>query len=199
MRRTKPSFGHVEMDYQLTALFKRAVKEFEEADAAHRATEKEYDRVKGDQDSTVGVKVMPRLFSALQRRTETGVVLLMSATAYLEQVINDYGHTFLDPEAYDDHLDNLRTITKWLLLPRLCQTKDVKEDDPAINSLRELIKATNAIVHHRRSEMYLDPHKASKHVTTEGERFLSAARKASSTVDALLKLLTSPPPALPTK
>lgn len=187
------------MEYHLPALFKRTVKEFEDADASHQAAEKDYNQVKGDADATASVKAMPRLFSALRRRTEAGVMLLMAATAHLEQVINDYGHTFLDPQAYDEHLDNLRTITKWLLLPRLCQNKDIKEDNPAINSLRELIKARNAIVHHRRSEMYLEPHKASKHVSTEAERFLSAARKASSTVDALLKLLTSPPPGSPKK
>jgi hypothetical protein len=199
MKRTKPSFGHAEMDYRLLAVFKRAAKQFEEADVAHQRSEKEYDRVKDNPDPIESVKIMPQLFSALEGRTEAGVVLLMSATAYLEQIINDYGHTFLDPEAYDEHLDNLRTVSKWLLLPRLCQNKDVRDNDPAINSLRELIKARNAIVHHRRKEMYLDVGKAHRHVATESERFLSASRKAESTVDALLKILTSPPPGLATK
>lgn len=187
------------MDYRLVAVFKRAVKEFEDADAVHQRAEEEYDRVKDHQDPTESVKVMPRLFSAVERRIETGVVLLMSATAYLEQVINDYAHTFLDPEAYDEHLDNLRTITKWLLLPRLCQNKEIKEDDPAIHSLCELIKARNAVVHHRRKEMYLNVQKAANQVSTESERFLAASRKAASTVDALLKILTSPPPGLLSK
>jgi hypothetical protein len=187
------------MDYQLLAVFKRAVKEFEDADKAHHRAEEEYARVEHHEDLTESVRIMPLLFSALARRTEMGVVLLMSATAYLEQVINDYGHTFLDPDAYDEHLDNVRTITKWLLLPRICQNKEVRENDPAINSLRELIKARNAVVHHRRKEMYLDVQKASKQVSTESERFLAASRKAASTVDALLKLLTSPPPGLPRK
>lgn len=187
------------MDYRLLAVFKRSVKEFEDADAAHQRAEKDYARVKEHQDPTDGVRIMSLLFSALERRSETGVVLLMSATAYLEHVINDYGCTFLDPEAYDEHLDNLRTITKWMLLPRLCQNKEVREDDPAINLLRELIKARNAIVHHRRNEMYLDVHRASKRVSTEGERFLSASRRVASTVDALQKILTSPAPGLPSK
>jgi hypothetical protein len=56
MRRTKPSFGHVQMEYQLPALFKRTVKEFEDADAAHRAAEKEYNQVNGDADATASVK-----------------------------------------------------------------------------------------------------------------------------------------------
>src|ERR1035438_4547527 len=112
MKRTKPSFGHAEMDYRLLSVFKRAAKQFEEADVAHQRSEKEYVRVKDNPDPIESVKIMPQLFSALERRTEAGVVLLMSATAYLEQIINDYGHTFLDPEAYDEHLDNLRTVSK---------------------------------------------------------------------------------------
>jgi len=44
------------MEYQLPALFKRTVKEFEDADAAHRAAEKEYNQVNGDADATASVK-----------------------------------------------------------------------------------------------------------------------------------------------
>jgi len=131
--------------------------------------------------------------SALERRTETGVVLLMTAAALLEQIINDYAFTFLGPDSYEEHLGNLRIVTKWLLLPRLCQNKEIKEDDPAINNFRELIKARNAIVHHKRIETYPDLRKGSDKVSTQIARFLSACRKATSTVDALIKILESPP------
>ena len=49
------------MEYHQPALFKRAMKEFEDADAAHRAADKEYTRVKGDADLTAPVKAMQRL------------------------------------------------------------------------------------------------------------------------------------------
>ena len=125
---------------------------------------------------------------------EAGVVLLMTAAALLEQIINDYAHTFLDPESYEEHIGNARIVTKWVLLPKLCQNKEIQDDEPAINSLRELVKARNAIVHRKRKEMYLNPIKASNQTSAEIARFLSACRKAESTVDALKKVLTCPPP-----
>lgn len=125
---------------------------------------------------------------------EAGVVLIMAAGAWLEQIINDYAHTFLDADWYEEHLDNLRTVTKWILLPHLCQKKEISEDDPAINGLREFIKARNAVVHHKRRDLYLNPHKASKQTSTESSRFWLACKNAESTVDGLIEILTSPPP-----
>ena len=120
----------------------------------------------------------------------------MTAAAFLEQIINDYAYTFLDSDSYEEHLGNVRTVTKWLLLPRLCQNKEIKEDDPAINAFRELIRARNAIVHHKRRDITVtaSPRQVQGKVRTELARFLSACRNATSTVDALVKILESPPP-----
>ena len=117
----------------------------------------------------------------------------MAAGAFLEQIINDYAYTFLDADSYEEHLGNLRTVTKWILVPRLCQNKLILEDDPAINALREFVKTRNAIVHHKRKDFDLDLHKVQKQTSTESARFWSACKKAESTVDGLIKLLTSPP------
>jgi hypothetical protein len=193
MKRSKPTFGHVQMDYHLKHLVTRVAEEFHAADAAYKLAQQQFDQGKG-QDDSGSIKRIKQLFLASQRRIEAGVVLLLSATAFLEQVINDYAHTFLEPDMYDAHLDNLRTTAKWMLLPRLCQNKQVSEDDPPINSLRLLLKARNAVAHHRRKEMYLDVGKASRNVSCESDRFLLACRSASSTVEALLNILTSAPP-----
>lgn len=194
MKRKGPAFGHSQVDYRLGNIFKRAAKEFEEADAADKAVEDEYQRAKGTLNPLESIRMPERMFAASGRRMEAGVVLLMAAAAFLEQNINDYAHTFLDADWYAEHLDNLRTVTKWILLPHLCQRKEVSENDPVINALREFIKARNAVVHHKRRDFYLDLHKASNRTSTESARFLSACRKAESTVDALIKILTSPPP-----
>lgn len=190
MKRKGPTFGHSQVDYRLGNIFKRAVKEFQEADAAREKIDKEYENAK----EMESIKTLPQLFSLQERRMEVGVVLLMTAGAFLEQIINDYANTFLDSDSYEEHLGNLRNVTKWILLPRLCQNKEISEDDPAINDYREFIKARNAIVHHKRRDFYLNLHKASNQTTTESARFLSACRKAGATVDGLIKILTSPPP-----
>lgn len=188
MKMRGPTFGHVQVDYRLGNIFKRAVKEFREADEAREKVEKEYNT------KNEPAELLPKYFAFQERRTEAGVVLLMAAGAFLEQVINDYAYTFLDPNSVEEHLGNLRSVTRWILLPRLCQNKEIPEDDSAINDFREFLKARNAVVHHKRNDWYLDLHKASNKTSTESARFLSACRKAELTVARLLKILESPPP-----
>lgn len=188
MKRRGPTFGSTQVEYRLGNIFKRAVKDFREADEARVDIGNEY-KAKNKPS-----ELLPKYFALQERRTESGAVLLMAAGAFLEQVINDYAYTFLDADSVEEHLGNLRSVTKWILLPRLCQNKAISEDDPVINDLREFIKARNAVVHHKRKDWYLDLHKASNKASTESARFLAACRKAESTVDGLIRILTSPPP-----
>jgi len=190
MKRRGPAFGHVQADYRLGNIFRRVAKEFKELDEAREKTEKEY-RSQKEPEST---KLLGDFFSLQEKRTEAGVILLMTAGSFLEQIINDYAQTFLDAESYEEHLGNVRTVTKWILLPRICQNKEISEDDPAINVLREFVKARNAVVHHKRQDFDLGLGKADRRVKTEIARFLSACRNATTTVDNLIKILTSPPP-----
>jgi hypothetical protein len=189
MKRKGPTFGHSQVDYRLGNIFRRVVKEFREADAAREKIDREYE----SKEEMESIKTLPELFLSQERRMEIGVILLMTAGAFLEQIINDYANTFLDSDSYEEHLGNLRNVTKWILLPRLCQNKEISEDDPAINDFREFVKARNAILHHKRRDFYLNLHQASNQTSTESARYLSACRKAELTVDGLIKILTSPP------
>ena len=188
MKRKGPTFGHSQVAYRLDMVFKRAVKEFQEAEIAIEKIEKESNAENNP------LELSAKSFAAHERKMEIGVVLVMAAGAWLEQIINDYAHTFLDADWYEEHLDNLRTVTKWILLPHLCQHKEISENNPAINALREFIKARNAIVHHKRKDFDLDFPKVKKQTSTESARFWLACKNAESTVDNLIKLLTSPPP-----
>jgi hypothetical protein len=62
MKRKGSTLGHVQADYRLWNIFKRAVKEFAEADAAKTNADKEF---KHNQKAPI--------FPTLQRRTEAGV------------------------------------------------------------------------------------------------------------------------------
>ncbi len=184
MKKAKPRVGYSEADYRLGDVFGRAVKEFKEADTARVGIEKEYNR-RNQPD-----ELIPQFFTEQNRRTEAGVVLLMTTAALLEQKIFSYATTFLDADSYEEHLGKTQILTKWILLPRICENKEIRDDDAAINNLRELIQARNAVVHPKSKEL------GSKNVTSEVARFLSACRKAESTVDALLKILKSPTPGM---
>ena len=121
MKRKGPTLGHSQADYRLCNIFKRAAKEFQEADVAREKIDEER-KNKAEPES---IDVPPRRFSLQERRMEAGVVLLMTTGAFLEQVINDYAHTFLDSDSYEEHLDNLRSVSKWIVLPRLSQNKEI--------------------------------------------------------------------------
>jgi len=188
MKRKGPTLGNVQVAYPLAKVFKQACKEYREADAAV---------AKVEQQSKVANKALNPLadvFTLKQRQMEIGVVLLISAGAYLEQTINDYALTFIDGNWYEEHLDNLRTVTKWIILPRLCQNKDISENDPAIIAFRELVRARNAIVHHKRRELDSHAVSSSNKTAAESARFWAVCKHVESTVDNLIKLLTSPPP-----
>jgi hypothetical protein len=191
MKRRGPAFGHVQAEYRLENIFRRIAKEFKEADEAREKIEREYQSKKGTDESTA---MLPQYFSSQERRTEAGVILLMTAGAFLEKILNDYAYAFLDADSFEEHLGNVRVVTKWILLPRLCQNKEISEDDPTINAFREFVKARNAVVHHKRKDFDLGLKKAQNQTSTEIARFLSACRKAESTVDNLINILTSPPP-----
>jgi hypothetical protein len=190
VKRKGPTFGHSQVDYRLGNIFKRAVKEFQEADSIEGKAAKDYDSKNDD----VSADLLPQLFSLRERKMESGVVLIMAAGAFLEQIINDYAYTFLDADSYEEHLGNLRTATKWILVPRLCQNKEIPEDDPAVNALREFVKARNAVVHHKRNDFDLDLHRVQKKTSTESARFWLACKTIESTVADLIKILTSAPP-----
>lgn len=192
-RRRKPTFGHAEVDYRLREIFERTANKFQEADAADKQLESEYEGTKATLDSNRSVWMIQKMFATSNQRKEVGVVLVVIAQALLEQIINDYAHTFLEPESCEKHLGKVSIVAKWVFLPYICQNKKIQENDPAINSLRELSQARNAIVHRKRKEMYSDPAKAIDDISSEGARFLSACRKATATVDTLVKILESVP------
>ena len=174
MKRSKGIFGFSQANYQLRAVFTKAVKEFKAADAEKKKIDREY---------KLGKCLMDAVFHRMERRT----ILVILAIAVLEEAINNYAFTFLEPDFYENDLVKSSLLTKWLLLPRICQNKEVEGNDPFINELRALIKARNAIVHQRTYEL------GDKKVSRDLARFNQACKKASSTVDGLINILTSLP------
>ena len=148
MKKARPTLGYSEVDYLLPDILDRLAKEFEEADAEMKLVDKMF---KQDRDSApVGA-----VFRARDRRIQAGVMLLLVASARLEQVIYRYAIAFLDAEWFEEHLGRNQLLTKWLFLPRICQGKEIKEDHPAVNELKTLIRARNAVAHPKRYDMVM--------------------------------------------
>jgi len=183
MKKASPRLGHSEVEYLLPQMLDRFAKEFAAADAEMKMVDSMY---KSDKESVPAGAV----FQARDRRIETGVLLLLVASARLEQIIYHYAVTFLDADSFKEHLERNQLLSKWLLLPRLCQGKQVEEDHPAITSLKELIKARNSVAHPKRYDLVSNVFQ--QKTKKEIGRFVSACRKAKSTVDALIKILETP-------
>lgn len=111
--------------------------------------------------------------------------------AWIEQNLYAYAVRFLDADSYEAHLGNLKLLTRYLLLPRLCQGKIIEESHPAINDLRELIAARNAITHPKKHVMKDDPIRAHERLDKESRRFLAVCRKLEQTIAGLRELLVS--------
>ena len=185
MKRARASFGHSEKDYRLANIFRRSTGEFDVVDRECQRLEKAF---AVNKTVSIGLK----LASVAQQRTEAGVVAIMTAVACIEYVMYSYAVHHLDQDSYDEHLGNLRLLTRCLLLPRLCQNKVIEEEHPAINNLRELIAARNVIVHPKMHVMGDDPFRAVTRSKKEGVRFLAACRKLGKTMAGLNELLDSP-------
>ncbi len=184
MKKAEPNFGHEEMDYPLAEIFQRAFKEFQKLDTEIISLEKEYKQNKNWQ-------ITQKIFQIVPKRTEAGVVILFSAMAWLEKTLYAYAICYLDPDSYDEHFGNARMLTRWLLVPRICQNKIIEEDNPSINDFRELICARNAVIHPKRQIMH-NPSVSHRKVDKEANRFLAACRKAERTVSNLRQMLLPP-------
>lgn len=169
------------MDYPLAKIFERAHFDFIQLDREIETLERQYSKQKD-------LRITKRMFEIVPRRTESGVITLISGMAWLEKTLYAYAISYIDTDSYEEHFGTTRVLTRWLLVPRICQNKIVDEHCPIINDLREFIKARNAVIHQKSQVMY-EPSVAHRKVDKEAKRFLGACRKAKDTVLGLRQLL----------
>ncbi|MGQ7301908.1 hypothetical protein [Marinobacter nauticus] len=74
--------------------------------------------------------------------------IVFSAMA-CEAAIFDLAAIQLGDDYAEKYLDKLDIVGKWVVVPKLICGKPLNISGPAINSLRELIHARNALVHHK--------------------------------------------------
>jgi len=183
MKKAKNSFGHCEYNYRLDSIFLRSIEEFSKADV-------EVIRLDGEYSKNHNASLIPKMFAASETRTEAGVVALMAASSWLEQSLYSYAVRFLDVESYEDHIGSLRVLSRWLLVPKLCENKDIDDDSEAMNALREMVHARNAVIHPKRQIMS-DVGVSRRRVSKESARFLAVCRKLERTVASLRALISS--------
>ncbi len=74
--------------------------------------------------------------------------IVFSAMA-CEAAIYDLAAIQLGDGYTSQYIDKLDLLAKWILVPSLICGKGLKENGPAINGLRTLVRTRNALVHHK--------------------------------------------------
>ncbi|MCS3471747.1 hypothetical protein M2401_005511 [Pseudomonas sp. JUb42] len=86
------------------------------------------------------------------RKTSNGIKTIVFSAMAIEAAAFEFAAIQLGDKIATDYLDKMDLLGKWMIVPRLVSGRSLREDGPAINGLKGLIKARNALVHHKSKE-----------------------------------------------
>jgi hypothetical protein len=78
-----------------------------------------------------------------------GVKTIVFSAMCIEAAAFDFSAIQLGDSYAEQFLDKLDIVSKWVVVPRLVAAKSLREDGPALNALRVLVRARNALVHQK--------------------------------------------------
>lgn len=86
------------------------------------------------------------------RKSVAGIKTIVFSAMALEAAAFEFATVQLGEPLARRYLDKLDVVGKWIVIPRLVCGQSLREDGPAMNSLKCLVKARNALVHHKSKE-----------------------------------------------
>lgn len=86
------------------------------------------------------------------RKNVAAIKTVVFCAMALEAAAFEFATLQLGERLAKNYLDKLDVVGKWLVVPRLVCGRSLNEDGPAINGLKGLVKARNALVHHKSKE-----------------------------------------------
>ncbi|EKT4453653.1 hypothetical protein C6A77_13185 [Pseudomonas sp. AFG_SD02_1510_Pfu_092] len=87
-----------------------------------------------------------------ERKAVNGIKTIVFSAMAIEAAVFDLAAIQLGNKVATDYLDKMDLLGKWMIVPRLICGRSLKEEGPAVNGLKGLIKARNALVHHKSKE-----------------------------------------------
>lgn len=87
-----------------------------------------------------------------KRKKMMGIKTIVFSAMALEAAAYEFATLQLGEHLAKKYLDKLDVVGKWLVIPRLVCGRSLREDGPAINGLKLLVKSRNALVHHKSKE-----------------------------------------------
>ncbi|RMT13054.1 MULTISPECIES: hypothetical protein [Pseudomonas syringae group genomosp. 2] len=86
------------------------------------------------------------------RKAANGIKTIVFSAMAIEAAVFDLAAIQLGDRVATLYLDKMDLLGKWMIVPRLICGRSLNENGPAFNSLKGLVKARNALVHHKSRE-----------------------------------------------
>ena len=112
------------------------------------------------------MKILGTIVAQQRRMLVSAIKTIVFSAMATEAAIFDLGAIHLGDSYARQNLDRLDLVAKWIIVPKLICGTSLDTNGPGIQTLRELVKARNALVHHKSWSLH-DPDAALK----KGERW----------------------------
>ncbi|MDN4547168.1 hypothetical protein [Pseudomonas sp. C32] len=86
------------------------------------------------------------------RKVVWGIKTIVFSAMAIEAAAFEFAGIQLGDKVAEQYLDKMDVVGKWMIVPRLVCARSLREDGPAMNGLRGLVTARNALVHHKSRE-----------------------------------------------
>jgi len=115
----------------------------------HLVVERNHRTIKDDED----VNFICEKNAAIQR---SAMVVVIFSALTLEAFINHYGIGKFSRSFFDNHLDKLNPVSKWMIIPKLVVGQQLKADGQPYELLRKLFKLRDKLVHYKTRQKRID-------------------------------------------
>lgn len=88
-------------------------------------------------------------FDRDDRRRVSGIKTIVFAAMAIEAAAFEFSASILGDTIAEKYLDRMDIVGKWMIGPRLVCGQSLDAEGPAITSLKGLVSARNALVHHK--------------------------------------------------
>ena len=81
-----------------------------------------------------------------------GIKTIVFSAMAIEAAAFEFAGIQLGDKVAEQYLDKMDVVGKWMIVPRLVCGRSLRENGPAMNGLKSLVTARNALVHHKSRE-----------------------------------------------
>jgi hypothetical protein len=109
----------------------------------------------------------------------------------LESIINEYGLQNKSKNFYNEHLDNLKLLSKFIVLPKLFGGNELNTDGQEFQNLKWLIKLRNDLTHSKLTERNIRDLNMTNPLSQNLHVLEHHAKKAIQTVKSVSTIIDS--------